>query len=78
MSLGMFDGVHKGHQEIIKKTKKSIVKPTNWKVHCSLFWPHPRKVLQPEVEIKIAQYSGGETTAFRTFRNSENIPSGVQ
>ncbi|MCL1668472.1 bifunctional riboflavin kinase/FAD synthetase [Elizabethkingia ursingii] len=52
MSLGMFDGVHKGHQEIIKKLKK-------YSETCQLesalltFWPHPRKVLQPEVEIKL-------------------------
>jgi riboflavin kinase/FMN adenylyltransferase len=52
MSLGMFDGVHKGHQEIIKKLK-SIVKPTSWRVPLLTFWPHPRKVLQPEVEIKL-------------------------
>ena len=40
MSLGMFDGVHKGHQEIIKT--KSIVKPTSWKVHCSLLAASPK------------------------------------
>jgi FAD synthase len=42
MSLGMFDGVHKGHQEIIKKLK-SIVKPTSWRLHCSLFGRIPER-----------------------------------
>ncbi|WP_407481634.1 bifunctional riboflavin kinase/FAD synthetase [Elizabethkingia meningoseptica] len=52
MSLGMFDGVHKGHQEIIKKLKKSGEADH---LECALltFWPHPRKVLQPETEIKL-------------------------
>ncbi|MCL1671257.1 bifunctional riboflavin kinase/FAD synthetase [Elizabethkingia ursingii] len=52
MSLGMFDGVHKGHQEIIKKLKKHS---ETHQLESALltFWPHPRKVLQPEVEIKL-------------------------
>ena len=52
MSLGMFDGVHKGHQEIIKKLKKHS---ETHRLESALltFWPHPRKVLQPEVEIKL-------------------------
>ena len=48
----MFDGVHKGHQEIIKKLKKHS---ETHQLESALltFWPHPRKVLQPEVEIKL-------------------------
>ncbi|MDE5431137.1 bifunctional riboflavin kinase/FAD synthetase [Elizabethkingia meningoseptica] len=52
MSLGMFDGVHKGHQEIIKKLKKSG-EADHLEPALLTFWPHPRKVLQPETEIKL-------------------------
>lgn len=52
MSLGMFDGVHKGHQKIIKDLKVYTQKG-----HLSsailTFWPHPRKVLQPDFDLKL-------------------------
>ncbi|QCX52580.1 bifunctional riboflavin kinase/FAD synthetase [Elizabethkingia sp. JS20170427COW] len=52
MSLGMFDGVHRGHQEIIKKLKKYT---ESEKLESALltFWPHPRVVLQADAELKL-------------------------
>ena len=52
MSLGMFDGVHKGHQEIIKRLLK-YAKIENLESALLTFWPHPRKVLQPESDLKL-------------------------
>lgn len=52
MSLGMFDGVHKGHQQIIKNLKK-FTDSEQLSAAILTFWPHPRKVLQPDFDLKL-------------------------
>ena len=52
VTIGTFDGVHIGHQKIIKKlTKKAIEKNFNSVV--LTFFPHPRMVLQQNSDIKL-------------------------
>jgi riboflavin kinase/FMN adenylyltransferase len=46
-TIGTFDGVHVGHQQIIKRLKE-IAKKENGEVVLLTFHPHPRLVLQPE------------------------------
>lgn len=50
VSVGTFDGVHQGHQEIIRlvKNKASL---TGGRSVIVTFDPHPRSVLQPESKI---------------------------
>ena|SRR3989344_1497756 len=43
LTIGMFDGVHFGHQEILKRLKK-----TGQKVAVLTFAPHPLQVLRPQ------------------------------
>ncbi|MEC5395579.1 bifunctional riboflavin kinase/FAD synthetase [Bergeyella sp. RCAD1439] len=52
LSLGMFDGVHKGHQCILNEINH-IAENKNLKSAILTFWPHPRLVLQPETELKL-------------------------
>lgn len=44
MALGFFDGVHKGHEKVIKAAKK-IAQENNWKSAVMTFDPHPSVVL---------------------------------
>lgn len=45
-TIGTFDGVHKGHQKILS-TLTRLAKDSNAASVVVTFWPHPRKVLQP-------------------------------
>lgn len=44
MALGFFDGVHKGHEKVIKTAKK-IARENNWQSAVMTFDPHPSVVL---------------------------------
>ena len=52
LSLGMFDGVHFGHISIINLLK-SVALENNLETAILTFWPHPRKVFNPNDEIKL-------------------------
>jgi len=47
VTIGIFDGVHKGHVEILKRIRKLAALYKGESVVITL-WPHPRFVLQPE------------------------------
>ncbi|HET8886014.1 MAG TPA: bifunctional riboflavin kinase/FAD synthetase [Salinimicrobium sp.] len=52
VTIGTFDGVHIGHQKIIKKLVKSAKKEDLESVILT-FFPHPRMVLQKDDSIKL-------------------------
>ncbi len=52
LTIGMYDGVHLGHQKIIKEVVKKA-KERKGKAVLLTFNPHPRKVLQEGVELKM-------------------------
>lgn len=52
VTIGTFDGVHIGHQKVIKKLIKSAKKNKATAVLLT-FFPHPRMVLQKDLEIKL-------------------------
>ena len=47
VTIGTFDGVHAGHQQIIKRLL-SLAKETGGETVVLTFFPHPRMVLQPD------------------------------
>ena len=47
LSIGNFDGVHTGHQELLKRAKV-IAKKHNTDVAVMTFWPHPAAILHPQ------------------------------
>ena len=47
VTIGTFDGVHAGHQKIIRKLV-SLAEETKGETVLLTFFPHPRMVLQPE------------------------------
>lgn len=50
LSLGMFDGVHRGHFSIINQLN-NIALEKNLQSGILTFWPHPRKVINPQDQI---------------------------
>ena len=52
LSLGMFDGVHFGHISIINLLK-SLAQENNLETAILTFWSHPRKVFNPNDELKL-------------------------
>ena len=52
ITIGTFDGVHLGHQKIIKRLIK-IAKNNNLQSVVLSFFPHPRMVLQKDSNIKL-------------------------
>jgi len=52
VTIGTFDGVHIGHQKVIKKLIKSA-ENNNATAVLLTFFPHPRMVLQKDLDIKL-------------------------
>jgi riboflavin kinase/FMN adenylyltransferase len=52
VTSGTFDGVHIGHQKIIKRLK-DIAENTGGETVLITFWPHPRLVLYPNQPFKL-------------------------
>lgn len=52
VTIGTFDGVHIGHQKIIKKLTKRAAEKNLFSVVLT-FFPHPRMVLQQNSDIKL-------------------------
>ncbi len=52
IATGNFDGLHLGHQSIIKKLRE-LAKPVDGKVTLVSFHPHPRLVLKKQAAAKI-------------------------
>ncbi|WP_312418627.1 bifunctional riboflavin kinase/FAD synthetase [Epilithonimonas sp.] len=52
LSLGMFDGVHLGHLSIINTLNK-IADKEHLESAILSFWPHPRKFLNPNDDVKM-------------------------
>ncbi len=52
LTIGTFDGVHIGHQKIIKKLIK-VAETKNLAAALLTFFPHPRMVIQKDANIKL-------------------------
>jgi len=52
LTIGTFDGVHIGHQKIIKRLLK-VAKTKHLEAALLTFFPHPRMVVQKDANIKL-------------------------
>lgn len=51
LTVGVFDGVHRGHQHLIQQTARAAAE-VGGKAGMVTFWPHPLEVLRPTVEVR--------------------------
>ena len=52
VAIGIFDGVHRGHQQLIIKTIREAKKIGGTSVVMT-FWPHPEQVLRPQHKLSL-------------------------
>ena len=52
LSIGMFDGVHRGHQTIVKNLN-TIAANKGLESAILTFWPHPRTIFSPNDDLKL-------------------------
>ena len=52
VTVGIFDGVHKGHRQVIQLLKEKA-NEINGETVIATLWPHPRMVLYPDKELKL-------------------------
>ncbi len=52
LSIGMFDGVHLGHQEVISRLNK-IAEAKGLESAVLTFWPHPRTIFTPDDDLHL-------------------------
>ncbi|SFI66001.1 riboflavin kinase / FMN adenylyltransferase [Kaistella treverensis] len=66
LSIGMFDGVHRGHQSIINQLK-AVAKAKNLESGILTFWPHPRLIFNPEDDLKLLNTLDEKTALLKNF-----------
>ena len=47
LTIGNFDGVHRGHREILRRVRQ-IADERNWKASLLTFDPHPTNIVAPD------------------------------
>lgn len=52
LSIGMFDGVHRGHQFIVSLVN-NIAENKGFDSAILTFWPHPRLIFNPDYDLKL-------------------------
>jgi riboflavin kinase/FMN adenylyltransferase len=52
LTLGSFDGIHLGHQALVRRVAE-VARERGWASVVVTFWPHPMKVLRPEVPLRL-------------------------
>ncbi len=52
VTIGSFDGLHKGHQKILQKLVQ-LARKNQGESFAITFWPHPRQVLKPRDEHEL-------------------------
>lgn len=51
LTVGVFDGIHQGHQHLIRQTARAAA-AVGGKAGMITFWPHPLEVLHPERPVR--------------------------
>jgi riboflavin kinase/FMN adenylyltransferase len=51
LTIGVFDGIHRGHQHLIQQTAQAAT-ALGGKAGMITFWPHPLEVLRPAMQVR--------------------------
>jgi riboflavin kinase/FMN adenylyltransferase len=51
LTIGVFDGVHRGHQQLIRETAR-VASAQGGLAVVLTFWPHPVTILRPTIELR--------------------------
>ena len=51
LAIGTFDGLHRGHRELIEQAVDAAKKAEGVSAGLT-FWPHPSRILKPDAEVK--------------------------
>ncbi|MFI5336660.1 MAG: riboflavin biosynthesis protein RibF [Opitutales bacterium] len=60
LALGMFDGVHRGHQSVVASAVRAA-RATGGLAGVLTFWPHPSAVLRPDHPVRLLLPRGART-----------------
>lgn len=66
ITIGTFDGVHIGHRKILERLIRSAA-TLDLKSTVLTFFPHPRMVLQKDIDIKLLNTIGEKTKILRSM-----------
>lgn len=66
LSIGMFDGVHLGHQKIISDLKQNAAEK-GLETAILSFWPHPRLAFNPDEDLKMLNTIEEKTDLLSSF-----------
>ena len=72
VTIGTFDGVHLGHQQILKQLTDTSQK-LKLKSVLLTFFPHPRMVLQPDISMRLIQTIQEREKALENTRLLEQV-----
>jgi riboflavin kinase/FMN adenylyltransferase len=67
ITIGTFDGVHKGHQKILKRLE-NVKQEKKLKSIVFTFYPHPRKIVQQYPEIKLLSTKDEKIQLLQQYR----------
>lgn len=71
-TIGTFDGVHYGHQQIINKLTNYAHEINSPSVVIT-FWPHPRKIIRPEAATHTILFTLEERIALLSKHNIDHL-----
>lgn len=64
LAVGMFDGVHRGHQEVIRRAVDAA-RAAGGTAGVLTFWPHPSVVLRPAAPTRVMQDPAAKAEVLR-------------
>ncbi len=72
LTIGFFDGVHRGHQQLLRQMI-DFASQQGARATLITFWPHPRNVLRPEEPIHLLTTREEKLSLFTEFEGLDTV-----